>query len=60
MREMDPSSEALLQVSSFSLKWSFLTWFEGLRTERVTNVQLVASSKANNVCDFELHKLDLR
>lgn len=56
-RERDPSSVALHQVSSFSLKgfltWVFLTQVEGLSTDGVTTVQIVKPSGANCACDFD-------
>lgn len=42
--QRDPSTVVLLQDASYSLKGVFkffLSWFEGLRTEGVTTVQIV-------------------
>ncbi len=54
-RERDPSSVVLSEVSYFSLTLSidsgfcnfFLTWWEGLRTEDVTPVQLMKPHEIN-------------
>lgn len=53
----DPSSGTLLQASSFNLKAFFLIWFEGLRTEDATTMQLVKPFKANMIF-LALNKLD--